>query len=44
MKRWTDALVREYFDTHWNVTIHELCALSGRTKAEVKSILMGEPK
>jgi hypothetical protein len=44
MKRWTDELVREYFDTHWNVTIHELCALSGRTKAEVKSILMGEPK
>ena len=40
MKRWTDDMVREYFDTHWSVTIHTLCALSGRTKADVKRILL----
>ena len=40
MKRWTDEMVREYFDTHWNATIHEICALSGRTKADVKRVLM----
>ena len=39
--RWTDDMVKEYFDTHCNVTIHEICALSGRTKADVKRILMG---
>ena len=40
MKKWTDDMVREYFDTHLNVTIHTLCALSGRSKAEVKAILL----
>ena len=39
--KWTDAMVREYFDTHWNATIHEICSLSGRTKADVKRALMG---
>lgn len=39
--KWTDEMVREYFDTHWNVTLHELSALSGRTKADVKRVLMG---
>jgi hypothetical protein len=38
--KWTDEMLREYFDTHWNVTIHQLCALSGRKKAEVKRVLM----
>ena len=40
MNRWTDDMIREYFDTHWNATIHEICALSGRTKADVKRALM----
>ena len=40
--KWTDAMVREYFDTHWNVTLHEMCALSGRTKADIKQVLMGK--
>ena len=40
MNTWTDEMVLDYFDTHWNVTIHQLCALSGRTKADVKRILM----
>lgn len=39
--KWTDEMVREYFDTHWNATLHEICALSGRTKADVKRVLMG---
>jgi len=40
MMKWSDEIVKEYFDTHWNVTIHQLCALSGRTKVDVKRILM----
>ena len=40
MTKWTDDMVREYFDTHWNATLHEICALSGRTKADVKRVLM----
>lgn len=40
MKPWTDDMVREYFDTHWDVTIHHICALSMRSKADVKRILM----
>ena len=42
MNIWTDEMVKEYFDTNWNATIHQICALSGRTKADVKAILMGE--
>ena len=38
--KWTDDMVREYFDTHWNATLHEICALSGRSKADVKQVLM----
>ena len=40
MEIWTDNMVREYFDTHWNVTIHELCTLSGLKKSDVKRALM----
>ena len=38
--KWTDDMVRDYFDTHWNATLHEVCALSGRNKSDVKSVLM----
>lgn len=38
--KWTDDMVREYFDTHWNATLREICALSGRTKADLKRVLM----
>ncbi|MCP4486999.1 MAG: hypothetical protein GY820_06730 [Gammaproteobacteria bacterium] len=38
--KWTDDMVRDYFDTHWNATLHEISALSGRTKADVKRVLM----
>jgi hypothetical protein len=40
--KWTDDMVRDYFDTHWNATLHEVCALSGRSKSDVKSVLMDE--
>jgi hypothetical protein len=40
MTPWTDEMVREYFDTHWDLTIQELCALSMRTRSDVKRILM----
>ena len=39
---WTDDMVREYFDTHLNATLHEIFALSGRNKADVKRVLMEE--
>ena len=38
--KWTDDMVQDYFDTHWNATLHEVCALSGRNKSDVKSVLM----
>ena len=41
--KWTDDMIREYFDSHWSATIHEICALSGRTKKEVKAALMRTP-
>ncbi len=40
LKKWTDEMIRENFDANWNATIHEICALSGRTKAEVKRALL----
>lgn len=39
--KWTDDMIKEYFDTHWNVTLHQICALSGRTLSDVKKVLMG---
>ena len=41
--KWTDDMIREYFDSHWSATIHEICALSGRTKKEVKAALLTPP-
>jgi hypothetical protein len=38
---WTDDMIIEYFDTHLNATIHQICALSGRHRADVKRVLMG---
>jgi len=39
-KFWTHEMVREYYDHKWDLTLHELSALSGYTKAELKQILM----
>ncbi len=39
-KQWTHEMVREYYDRKWDLTLHELSALSGYTKAELKQILM----
>jgi len=41
MARWTDDMIKESFDTNWNATVHQVSALSGRNKADVKRILMG---
>ena len=38
--KWSDDMIREYFDAHLNATIHDICALSGRTRADVKRALM----
>jgi hypothetical protein len=44
MTTWTDSMIKEYFDTNWSATIHQICGLSGRTKADVKAVLMGTSK
>lgn len=38
----TDDEIIEYFDTHLNVTLQELSALSGRSVRYLKDLLMGE--
>ena len=38
--KWTDDMIREYSDSHKSATLHEICALSGRTKKDVKAALM----
>ena len=40
--KWPSETVTEYFDTHWDVTLHELGALSGWRKADLKALLIGE--
>jgi hypothetical protein len=44
MKKWTDEMVHDYFDAHLNTTLHELSAYSGRTRADLKRILMAPQK
>ncbi len=39
---WSDESVIDYFDAHLNATLHEICALSGRKKADVKALLLSE--
>ena len=41
--KWTDDMILEYFHTYWSATIHEICTLSGRTKKEVKAVLLTPP-
>ena len=44
MKKWTDEMVHDYFDAHLNTTLHELSTYSGRTRADLKRILMAPQK
>lgn len=37
---WDDQMITEYYDSHPNATIHEICAFSGRSKADVKRALL----
>tara|TARA_B100000795_G_scaffold261523_2_gene238393 strand:+ start:1448 stop:1600 length:153 start_codon:yes stop_codon:yes gene_type:complete len=39
-RKWGDEKVRSYYDENLNVTLHELSAYSGRTRAELKKILL----
>lgn len=39
-RKWTADLVRSYYDENPDLTLHELSAYSGRTRAELKAILM----
>jgi len=43
-RKWPADLVRSYYDENPNLTLHELSAYSGRTRAELKRILLGEIK
>ena len=36
--KWSSETIAEYFDTHWDVTLHELGALSGWRKADLKAL------
>ncbi len=47
--KWTDDMVWLYFNKHWDVTLHQLwvrhlSAISGRTKADIKRILLEHKK
>lgn len=37
---WTDEEICEYYDSHLNVTLSELAALSGRSVAYCKALLL----
>ena len=39
-RKWPADLVRSYYDENPNVTLHELSAYSGRSRAELKTILL----
>lgn len=40
--KWTHEQVREYFDTHWDVTLRELSTMSGHSVKALKAILLGK--
>ena len=40
LNEWTDGMIRDYYDTHWDATIYKVCALSGRSKYDVVNALM----
>ena len=40
--KWTDEMILEHYDTHWYLTISDMCALSGRSRSDVMRVLMGE--
>jgi hypothetical protein len=35
--------IRDYYDSHPNVTLRQLSAMTGRSISELKCILMGHP-
>ena len=37
LKKWDPDTVKDYYDSHPNITLHELSAYSGLTKAQLKS-------
>lgn len=40
-KQWTDNDIIEYYDSHLNITLRQLAAITGRTVQQLKSLLMG---
>lgn len=39
---WTDEEINNYYDSHLNITLRELSALTGYSVQKLKKILMGE--
>lgn len=37
---WSEEKVKEYFDTHWDVTLRELARMSGWSVKGLKAILL----
>jgi hypothetical protein len=37
---WTEQRVRDYFDTHWDVTLRKLSSMSGWSVKDLKAILL----
>ena len=38
---WSEDRVREYFDTHWDITLRELSRISGWSVNQLKTVLLG---
>ena len=39
-RKWSADLIRSYYDENINITLHELSAFSGHSKASLKKILL----
>lgn len=42
MRKWTEEEVKEYFDTHWDVSLLKLSHLSGHSMRSLKQLLMSD--
>lgn len=38
-KPWTKEMIKEYFDTHWDINVAQLSRMAMRSKSEIIQIL-----
>jgi|TARA_R100000008_G_scaffold457_1_gene453 hypothetical protein len=38
----SDEEIREFFDRNWNTTIGAIAVMTGKTRSDIKTILMGD--